>query len=212
MTVLFSKRYPSIEDFLAAVGIGDLSSEVIATRLEGYISQFDEKEEEEEEDLYVGPPSPPPEVMTDGINIRGTGGLLTHLGRCCNPLPGEDIVGYVTRGRGVTVHRQDCANILRMSLQDQERLIEVDWGEEKHTFPIQAIVTAYDRSGLLRDIYDVVADNDVNMAAVSTGKRDRYNILNVYVTLEVPDLSTLTRVLMKVEQIRNVISAERRVK
>jgi len=72
-------------------------------------------------------------------------------------------------------------------------------------------VTAYDRSGLLRDVSDVVANNDVNMAAVSTGKCDRDNILPVYMTLEVPDLSTLTRVLMKVEQIRNVISAERRV-
>ena len=208
---LFRKRYPNVEDFLAAVGIGDLTSEVISRRLEVYISQFAEKEEEEEEDLYVGPPLPPPEVMTEGINIRGTGGLLTHLGRCCNPLPGEEIVGYVTRGRGVTVHRQDCPNILRMGPQDQERLIEVDWGEEKHTFPIQVIVTAYDRSGLLRDVSDVVANNDVNMAAVSTGKCDRDNILPVYMTLEVPDLSTLTRVLMKVEQIRNVISAERRV-
>ena len=208
---LFRKRYPHTEDFLAAVGIGDLMSETIVRRLEVYISQFAEKEKEEEEDAYVSPPSPPPEVMTDGINIRGTGGLLTHLGRCCNPLPGEDIVGYITRGRGATVHRQDCPNILRMGPQDQERLIEVDWGEVKHTFPIQVIITAYDRSGLLRDISDVVADDDINMAAVSTGKRDRYNILPVYMTLEVPDLSSLTRALMKIEQIRNVIDAKRRV-
>ncbi len=209
---LFRKRYPGMEDFLAAVGIGDLSSDVIVKRLESYISQFAEKEDlGEDEDLYTGPPSPPPEVITDGINVRGTGGLLTHLGRCCNPLPGEEIVGYITRGHGVTIHRQDCPNILRMGPGDLERLIEVDWGCTKHTFPIQIIVTAYDRSGLLHDITEVIVNNEVNVASVSTEKRSRYNILPVYMTLEVPDLATLTRVLAKIGQIRNVIDAKRLV-
>jgi len=213
---LFRKRYLNTEDFLAAVGIGDISSAAIARRLEVYISQFDEKlpdddTDEDESDTYTGTPAALPEVVTGAINIRGTGGILTHLGKCCNPIPGDDVVGYITRGRGVTVHRQDCPNIARMGPQDLERMIDVDWGPDKHTFPIQVIVTAYDRSGLLRDITEVVADSDINMASLSTGKRSRFNIVPVYITLEVPDLSTLTRVLGKIEQIRNVLDAKRMV-
>lgn len=213
---LFRKRYLTTEDFLAAVGIGDISSGAIARRLEVYISQFDEKPPdddtgEDESDAYTGTPAALPDVVTDAINIRGTGGILTHLGKCCNPIPGDDVVGYITRGRGVTVHRQDCPNISRMGPQDLERMIDVDWGPDKHTFPIQVIVTAYDRSGLLRDVTEVIADNDINMASLSTGKRSRYNIIPVTITLEVPDLSTLTRVLAKIEQIRNVIDARRMV-
>lgn len=213
---LFRKRYLNTEDFLAAVGIGDISSGAIARRLEVYISQFDEKPPvddtgEDESDTYTGTPAALPEVVTGAINIRGTGGILTHLGKCCNPIPGDDVVGYITRGRGVTVHRQDCPNIVRMGPQDLERMIDVDWGPDKHTFPIQVIVTAYDRSGLLRDITEVIADSDINMASLSTGKRSRFNIIPVYITLEVPDLSTLTRVLGKIEQIRNVLDARRMV-
>ncbi len=213
---LFHKHYNNTDDFLAAVGIGDVGSGAISRRLEGYISQFAEKPREEdtgedEEELYTGTPAALPDVVTGAINIRGTGGILTHLGKCCNPIPGDDVVGYITRGRGVTVHRQDCPNISRMGPQDIERLIDVDWGQDKHTFPIQVIVTAYDRSGLLRDVTEVIADNDINMASLSTGKRSRYNIIPVTITLEVPDLSTLTRVLAKIEQIRNVIDARRMV-
>jgi len=213
---LFRKHYNNTDDFLAAVGIGDISSTAISRRLEGYISQFAEKPREEdtgedEEELYAGTPAALPDVVTGAISIRGTGGILTHLAKCCNPIPGDDVVGYITRGRGVTVHRQDCPNIVRMGPQDMERLIDVDWGPDKHTFPIQVVVTAYDRSGLLRDITEVIADNDINMASLSTGKRSRYNIIPVNITLEVPDLSTLTRVLAKIEQIRNVIDARRMV-
>lgn len=213
---LFRKHYNTTDDFLAAVGIGDIGSGAISRRLEGYISQFAEKPREEETgedegELYAGTPAALPDVVTGAINIRGTGGILTHLGKCCNPIPGDDVVGYITRGRGVTVHRQDCPNISRMGPQDLERLIDVDWGPDKHTFPIQVVVTAYDRSGLLRDITEVIADNDINMASLSTGKRSRYNIIPVNITLEVPDLSTLTRVLGKIEQIRNVIDARRMV-
>jgi len=213
---LFRKRYPNTEDFLAAVGIGDIGSGAISSRLEGYISQFDAKPDdgddgEDEIDLYAATPAVLPDVVTGAINIRGTGGVLTHLAKCCNPIPGDDVIGYITRGRGVTVHRQDCPNIARMDLPDLERLIEVDWGSDKHTFPIQVVVTAYDRSGLLRDITEVIANNEINMAAVSTGKRSRYNILPVYMTLEVPDLSSLTRVLGKIAQVRNVLDAHRMV-
>jgi GTP pyrophosphokinase len=138
--------------------------------------------------------------------------LLTHIAKCCKPLPGEDIVGYVTRGRGVTIHRQDCPNILRIQSDDEERerLIAVDWGAAKQrTFPVQVRVNVYDRTGLLHDISGVLKRYGINMDAVSTGKRNQDNVLPLYLTLEVPDFATLTRVLRRVEQITNVISTRR---
>jgi GTP pyrophosphokinase len=205
---LFTKHYKQMEEFLAALGTGDLTSNAVVSRLELHISQ----QAPEEEFLVVeeAPPPPSSETISDAVSIRGTGGLLTNIAKCCKPLPGEEIIGYVTRGRGVTVHRCDCQNVLQMtSEEDLERLIEVEWGEEKQTFPVQIQISAYDRSGLLHDVTGVIANKDINLAAVSTGKRDRYNILPVYATIEIPDLATLTRVLAKIEQIPNVIETKR---
>ena len=209
----FSKRFNSPDEFLAALGVGDLNSDGVVSRLEQYVHEQTDEEEEwsEIEEIETAPPAP--EIETDTISIRGTGGVLTHLAQCCNPLPGQEIIGYVTRGRGVTIHRRDCPNILNMSSADKDRLIEVDWGEgeETRTFPVQVVVMAYDRSGLLHDISGIVANRNLNLSAVSTGKRDRYNILPVYMTLDIPDLRTLTRILSQIEQIPNVIEARRAV-
>ncbi len=208
---LFSKRYNTTVEFLAAVGIGDLSRDAVVNRLALQISELnEEKEVWTEFDSFSGPPVP--QIETDTISIRGTGGILTHIANCCSPLPGQEIIGYVTRGRGVTVHRRDCPNILGMASEDQDRLIEVEWGTaEEKTFAVQVLVTAYDRSGLLHDISGVIANRNLNMPAVSTGKRDRYNIIPVYITLEIPNLASLTRTLTRIEQLPNVIEAKRMV-
>ncbi len=208
---LFSKRYNTPVDFLAAVGIGDLSREAVVNRLSLAISERNATEELWPE-LEALPAPPVPQIETDSISIRGTGGVLTHIANCCSPLPGQEIIGYVTRGRGVTVHRRDCPNILGMAQEDNDRLIEVEWGTaEEKTFAVQVLVTAYDRSGLIHDISGVIANRNLNMSAVSTGKRDRYNILPVYITLEIPNLATLTRMLTRIEQLPNVIEAKRMI-
>jgi RelA/SpoT family (p)ppGpp synthetase len=205
---LFRRRFATQEEFLAALGMGDLSSEAVVNRLEQHIREREgEREEWSEQDAVP----PAPEIETTGINFRGTGGVLTHLAQCCHPLPGEEIIGYITRGRGVTIHKRDCPNVLNMPQSDQDRLIEVTWGEEERTFSVQVTVMAYDRSALIHDISGVLAERKINIAAVSTGKRDRYNIIPVFMTLEVPDLRTLARILSKIEQIPNVIDARRTV-
>ncbi len=205
---LFRRRFSTSDEFLAALGMGDISSDAVVSRLEQVV-----REREGDEDLLddedLVPPAP--EIETAGINIRGTGGVLTHLAQCCNPLPGEEIIGYITRGRGVTIHRRDCTNVLNMPQEDQDRLIEVDWGAEERTFSVQVMITAYDRSGLVHDVSGILADRKINMTSLSTGKRDRYNILPLYMTLEIPNLKTLTRVLSKIEQLPNVIEAKRTV-
>jgi len=206
---LFSRRHRQETDFLLALGVGELTGEVVVDRLEQYMSQQSEEEFNDIDVIEDAPPPPSSETLSGAISVRGTGGLLTNIAKCCKPLPGEEIIGYVTRGRGVTIHRCDCHNILQLAIGEQERLIEVEWGQIQQTFPVQIIINAYDRAVLLHDVTGVLANQDINLTAVSTGKRDRYNILPIYVTMEVPNFSTLTRVLAKMERVPNVIEAKR---
>ncbi len=213
VAALFERHYQRPEEFFAVVGIGDMSGSSIADRLETFMRRKAEEEAKLPEPEEM-PPIPLPLLETTGeVEIMGTGGLLTKIARCCNPLPGEEIVGFVTRGRGVTVHRQDCPNILSLSPDNRERLIEVEWGKSREeTFPVQVQITVYDRSRLLHDISGVMSDEDINMTSLKTGNRDRYNVLPIYITMEVANLAKLNRVLGKIEQLRNVIDAHRIVK
>lgn len=189
-----------LDDFLAAVGCGDINNQQIATR----IIEAERQEKAEEQEIQL-PSVPPSIVVGEGLTVRGTGGLLTHLARCCSPVSGDDIVGYVTRGRGVTVHRRDCPNILRVS--EPERLIEVDWGSDKTTYPVMIHISAYDRGGLVRDIASLVAADDINMTSINVTTTK--NIATFYATLEISDIAQLSSVLAKIERLPNVVEARR---
>jgi GTP pyrophosphokinase len=188
------------EDFFAAVGCGDINSQQIATR----IIETERQEKDSQRDLAL-PETPPPAAVGEGITVRGTGGLLTHMARCCSPVPGDEIIGYITRGHGVTVHRRDCPNILRV--REPERLIEVDWGAEKKTYPVMVHIVAYDRGGLMRDIAGVVAAEDINMSSLSMTMNN--NVVTFYATLKISDSAQLSSVLAKIEQVPNVLEARR---
>ena len=191
---LFNHDKP--DDFLAAVGFGDINSPQIASKIA-------ETRSREEKPLPFAPP--PPLETIEGIQIQGTGGLLTRLANCCNPLPGDDIVGYVTRGRGVTIHRRDCPNVLQR--RDSERLIEVNWGIRGQTVPVTIYITAFDRTKLLSEISGIIGAEDINIAAVKQNVQK--NISTFYLTLEVDDIAQLSRVLAKIERLPNVIEARR---
>jgi RelA/SpoT family (p)ppGpp synthetase len=197
--------FDKLEDFLAAVGAGDINGGQIANR----ILEMERREEEarERDTLKARPPSSALTVdLSNGVNIMGTGGLLVNLARCCNPMPGDDIVGFVTRGRGVTVHRTDCTNLEH----EPDRLIDVTWGkvnqEQRYSVPIEVI--AYDRDGLLRDISTVIADEKVNMSNVNVSVRQ--NIATISVTMEILNLQQLTRILTRLGSINSVAEARRR--
>jgi len=194
-------RFDKLDDFLTAIGCGDINAQQIATKV------LQAQREEHEEELKLPEVAPPP-LPTPGIMVRGVGNLLTRLARCCNPLPGDDIIGYVTRGRGVTIHRKDCLNILRR--EDTERFIEVDWGEGiQQTYPVVIRVIAYDREGLLRDIAGVVADEKINMSAANVATRKKENMATITATIEITDIAQLSRVLAKIDQLPNVLEAKR---
>jgi len=195
-------NFDKVDDLMAAIGAGDINAHQIAGRAL-------ELAEPEEEILEVPLVRALPPTPATGVRVNGVGDLLTNLARCCNPLPGDNIVGYITRGRGVSIHRQDCPNILRMG--DQERLIEVDWGTDQvtETHPVNVRVEAYDRQGLLRDIASIVADESINLSAANVATRKKDNIATMMVTLEIADIDQLSRVLARIERLPNVVEARR---
>jgi GTP pyrophosphokinase len=187
-------KYDTIDDFLAAIGFGGISVHHIALRLAA-------QQEQPRQVTDIARPKPPA-----SIQVLGVGDLLTNLGGCCHPVPGDKIVGYVTRSRGVTVHRQDCYNIVRED--EKERLVTVDWGQSDALYPVNVEVEAWDRVGLVRDISTVVAEEKVNIAGMSFTEHDDQTT-SLYLTLETKGLSQLGRLLAKIEGVRGVTEVTR---
>jgi len=191
--------YKNLESLNEAIGCGDLP----LGRLVNHLTLAGKDEEE-----YAIAPRQPVEVVKpsgEAVSVLGLKGLLTNMARCCNPAPGDDIVGYITRGRGATIHRRDCPNILR--IQDHERLVRVTWGEVKNTYPVPVRVKAYDRNGLMKDIATLVSDEGINMTGINVDVNRNLAILDL--TLEVPDIAKLSRVLDRLENLPNVMEAQR---
>jgi GTP pyrophosphokinase len=144
-----------------------------------------------------------------GILIVGVDRLMTGLARCCKPAPPDPIVGFVTRGKGISIHRQSCANVVRMRERQPERLITANWGVRRdEVFPVDVVVEAMDRQGLLRDISEVFSREKINVTAVNTLSRNLQARMSF--TLEVPDLAGLKRALALVREVSGVLSAGRR--
>ncbi|HEY6074414.1 MAG TPA: ACT domain-containing protein, partial [Anaerolineales bacterium] len=144
---------------------------------------------------------------TTSVDVVGLKGLLTTMGRCCNPTPGDQIIGYITRGRGATIHRQDCPNILRLGLQDRERLVRVDWGREARTYPVPIRIRAYDRQGLMGDISNMLDGEGVNIADVKVNVNR--SLAELRLVVEVQDIAQLSKILTKLENVPNVTEAHR---
>jgi (p)ppGpp synthase/HD superfamily hydrolase len=150
------------------------------------------------------PPSP---ARAGGVRVKGVGDLLVRFAKCCHPIPGDPIEGFITRGKGVTVHLRSCPTVLNE--REISRLIEVEWeAAPAQTYPIAVRVEAYDRTGLLSDITQVVAEAKVNILAadVSTGP-DHTAIVRA--TLQVASVAQLSRVLSRIEQLKDVVSVQR---
>ncbi|MCY3979876.1 MAG: GTP diphosphokinase [Chloroflexi bacterium] len=200
-------NFDKLDDFLAAIGAGDVTGSQITNRvLEDERRKAAESVSEEE--LLKPRARPRSASVAKGVSIMGAGGLLVNLGRCCSPMAGDDIIGYITRGRGVTVHRTDCPNMVAM--RENERLIDVSWGgeEEEQRYLVPVEVVAYDREGLLREISTIIAEENVNIASVDVNTRQHIATLNLQ--LEIANNQQLTRILSKIDLVSNVVEARRR--
>ena len=151
------------------------------------------------------------EQKPDGVSVSGIGDLMCNFARCCRPVPPEPIMGYITQGRGVTIHRQDCGNFLGLNQRNPERTIEVDWGSsDSATYPVDLTLRAFDRSGLLRDITLVLADENANIIDVQT-HTDKETMQSVmHLSVEIADLPTLSTAITRLEQLPNVASVKRK--
>ena len=189
--------YANLDDFFAGLGNGSLSMRQVVTKLTELVAE----PEEDEPMAVVALPEP-----ESGIEVLGVGDLLTRMARCCNPIGGHAIIGYITRGRGITVHRRTCPNIMRES--ESERLVEVDWGKTRTLYPVQLRVESWDRVGLLSDVTSLVADEGVNIVqSITGGQEDDLSTIRLTVTVE--DIEQLNRLFSKIEGVVGVLSVSR---
>jgi guanosine-3',5'-bis(diphosphate) 3'-pyrophosphohydrolase len=191
--------FSQVDDLLAAVGCGDIHLGKIVTEFVGE-EQEEFKIPERIDASQLTRPFP-----TEEVSILGLKGLLTNLARCCKPVPGDPIVGYITRGRGATIHRQDCPNVLR--IKDTERLVQVSWGQAKQTYPVSVRIRAYDRDGLMRDVSTLVTNEGINMSSIHVSTKN--SLATFDLVMGVTDITQLSRVLNRLEALPNVLEARR---
>jgi len=189
--------YDGADDLFAALGNGSINSSQIMLKLSGDLEPV-------EEGVEVLPPR---KVSPVSINVLGVGDLLTRLANCCHPLPGDKIIGYITQGRGITVHRRDCPNIIHE--EEKERLIKVEWGDVAQVYPVMIQVDAWDRVGLIRDISAIIAEEGVNLSEASMGNHRDDNI-TLYFTLEVKSATQLSKIMSRIYSVWNVVSVTRK--
>ncbi len=196
-------NFKNADDFLEAIGHEDLSTQSISVRL------LEAERAKTEPPAELPPPTPIlPKLPESTATVEGMDNLLQHLAHCCHPLPGDAVVGFITRGRGITIHRRDCRNII--NAEERERLIAIDWGtQDKAVYPVLVQVKAFDRSGLVHDISGIVMGEHVNMTSTSAiaGRKDRIAIITAM--LEISSADQLTRILNKIDRLPNVIEARR---
>jgi len=190
--------FKNAEDLYVAVGCGDIGLGRVINRI---------SDENAKKDPFIFTLHQPKETKPsgNGVTVLGLKGLLTTFARCCNPAPGDEIVGYITRGRGATIHRQDCPNVLR--LKERERIVKVTWGEPHQTYPVHVLVKAYDRQGLMNDISMIISNEEVNLLDIDL--KVTHNLASIHMVLEISDINQLSRVLTRIENLPNVLEAHR---
>lgn len=198
----------SIEDLFAAIGAGDV-------RIGQVVNHVVRRAEvlpaaQQELPLYRHQPHRPTKGQENDIYIEGVGNLVTQLAQCCQPVPGDDIRGYVTVGRGVTIHRSDCDNLLHLELLEPQRILQVSWGiKPNQSYPVDMLLEAYDRTGLLRDVSNILANEKINVTAMTTQSNQGDHTVNMQITVEVESLERFARLMAKISQLPNVVSAKR---
>jgi GTP pyrophosphokinase len=192
----------TVDDMYAAVGSGDLSAAQVLSAAQDLVGDTTE-------------PAPllkksSPASHNNAVQVQGVGNLLTQIAGCCKPLPGDTIVGFITRGRGVSIHREDCARIIDLQISSAERIVEVEWGDTPSAnYKVEVAIEAYDRQGLLRDITELFANARINVLSIVTSTNKMRHSATMRLTVEVPNLVHLSKLLERIDRLNNVISAAR---
>jgi guanosine-3',5'-bis(diphosphate) 3'-pyrophosphohydrolase len=207
--------FNDIDDMLSAVGFGGITAAQICTKLTEKLRK--EAEESQIIQLTNEVKEVKPNVgererrgrPTNGVRVKGVENLLVRFARCCNPVPGDPIIGYVTRGRGVSVHRGDCTNIPIGDVEEGNRIIEVDWADAvEANFNVEIEITGHDRRGLLNEVLQVVSESKTMISAVS-GRSDKNKMAQIHMTILIKNIDHLQSVVEKIKRIKDVYSVQR---
>ncbi|HZG76330.1 MAG TPA: bifunctional (p)ppGpp synthetase/guanosine-3',5'-bis(diphosphate) 3'-pyrophosphohydrolase, partial [Paenibacillus sp.] len=210
-------NFNDVEDMLSAIGFSGITAAQIVTRLTEKLR----KENEEASQLQLTnevrelkPASAAQKARprsTQGVRVKGVDNLLVRFARCCNPVPGDDIIGYITRGRGVSVHRSDCPNVVPSGDGGDEanRVIEVEWiAAAEANYSVDIEITGHDRRGLLNEVLQAVSESKTNMSAVS-GRSDKNKVAMIHMTILIRNTEHLHSVVEKIKRVRDVYSVQR---
>jgi GTP diphosphokinase / guanosine-3',5'-bis(diphosphate) 3'-diphosphatase len=208
--------FNDIEDMLSAVGFGGITAAQIVTRLTEKLRRETEEANQIELSTEVKEVKPPASAAVgqrrrsaQGIRVKGVDNLLVRFARCCNPVPGDEIVGYITRGRGVSVHRSNCNNLPSQDGEEAARVIEVQWEQSADAnYAVDIEIRGHDRKGLLNEVLSVVAESKTNIAAVS-GRSDKNKLALIHMTILIRNIEHLQSVVDKIKRVRDIFSVQR---
>jgi GTP pyrophosphokinase len=197
----------NLDDLYAAIGIGDVK----IMSLVRFLKQKIAPPEPEPTKFKPARSSKKTNKRSDSVEIEGVGHLMSHLANCCQPVPGEPIVGYITQGRGVSVHRLNCDQVAHLLSQHPERQLDVNWADDVSVgFEAQVIVMCTDRTGILRDITTVLANQRVALLGVNSISNKASQSADIVLTIEVQDVDTLRKVMSSLNQINDVYDVARK--
>lgn len=198
-------KQKELDDLYASVGSGNISvSQVLRAATKLLAPEAPEQTE-------INFSNPSKATTGNDVYIDGVGNLLTNIAHCCNPLPGDEITGYITLNRGVSIHRKDCRNLLQLATDEPERIIQVDWGEApQQTYTVEVIIEAIDRSGLLRDVTAILDAAHINVTAMQTLSDKGQHTVDMVITIEIRDFAHLSHILSRFNQLPNIASARRK--
>lgn len=206
-------NFTSEEDMYAAVGFSGITAAQIATRLTDRLRQKKQEEIDNETLIESFAESKPTRIRSrksdSGVRVKGVDNMLIRLSKCCNPVPGDEIVGFITKGRGVSVHRSKCPNV--QSEEAMERLLEVEWegaGQTNKNYHVDIEITGYDRKGLLNEVLQVVAESKTDIHTV-TGRTDRNKMTTVNMTILIHNVNHLQKVVERIKRIHDIYSVRR---
>jgi GTP pyrophosphokinase len=197
----------SAESLHEALGLGEVSGAQVA----GAIQRLLHAREPQPDTARARPGGRAPDARTPAVKVQGFGDLLSSYARCCKPVPPEPIVGYITVGRGVSIHAQACANLARLKIKTPARVLAVDWGElGRSEFPVELEVQAFDRRGLVRDVSAALADEKISIQGMTTVTDKRENMARMRIDISITGLPQLSKVLTRIAQLPNIVGARRK--
>ena len=210
--------FNDIEDMMSAIGLGGITAAQVCTRLTEKLRKEAEIAQQVQLTTEVKEIKPPGTGAAEtvrkrpshGIRVKGADNLLVRFARCCNPVPGDEIIGYITRGRGVSVHRTDCSNIpAHTDGEEAQRVIEVEWEETADaSYSVEIEVLGHDRRGLLNEVLQAVSESKTNISAVS-GRTDKNKIANIHITILIRNKEHLQSVVDKIKRVKDIFSVQR---